>query len=52
MILTSYVELTTDTDNVASQGVIEANGGVLHERFTKTAQYGGKEALRYRIYVR
>jgi predicted acetyltransferase len=44
-----YVELTTDPDNVASQRVIEANGGVLFERFTKTAHYGGKPGLRYRI---
>jgi predicted acetyltransferase len=44
-----YVELTTDPDNIASQRVIEANGGVLVERFVKTAHYGGKPALRYRI---
>jgi predicted acetyltransferase len=44
-----YVELTTDPDNVASQRVIEANGGVLVERFLKTAHYGGKPGLRYRI---
>lgn len=45
-----YVELTTDPDNVASQRVIEANGGVLVERFFKPAIYGdGLEALRYRI---
>lgn len=44
-----YVELTTDPDNVASQRVIEANGGVLHERFTKLPIYGGTEGLRYRI---
>lgn len=44
-----YVELTTDPDNVASQRVIEANGGVLHERFAKLPMYGGTEGLRYRI---
>jgi predicted acetyltransferase len=44
-----WIEITTDPTNVASQRVIEANGGVLHERFTKLAQYGGGEALRYRI---
>ncbi|HYC36586.1 MAG TPA: GNAT family N-acetyltransferase [Usitatibacter sp.] len=43
------VQLTTDPDNVASQRVIEANGGVLVERFTKTAHYGGTPGLRYRI---
>lgn len=46
-----YVELTTDPDNIASQRVIEANGGVLVERFIKTAHYGGKPGLRYRIPV-
>lgn len=44
-----YVEITTDPDNVASQRVIEANGGVLVERFVKPAQYGAKAGLRYRI---
>lgn len=44
-----YVEITTDPDNLASRRVIEANGGVLHERFTKLAMYGGKPGLRYRI---
>lgn len=32
----TYVELTTDPDNVASQKVILANGGVLVERFLKS----------------
>ncbi|MEQ1865663.1 MAG: GNAT family N-acetyltransferase [Micropepsaceae bacterium] len=45
----SYVELTTDPDNIPSQKVITANGGYLVERFTKVAAYGGKEALRWRI---
>lgn len=45
-----FVEITTDPDNVASQRVVEANGGVLHERFTKPAVYGGGPGLRYRIY--
>jgi predicted acetyltransferase len=44
-----FVEITTDLTNIASQHVIEANGGVLFERFTKPAQYGGAESLRYRI---
>jgi predicted acetyltransferase len=44
-----YVELTTDADNVASRKVIEANGGVLTERFHKPAAYGGTESLRFRI---
>jgi predicted acetyltransferase len=44
-----HVEITTDPDNVASQRVIAACGGVLSERFRKEAAYGGGEALRYRI---
>lgn len=45
----SYVEITSDPSNVASQCVIEANGGVLHERFTRPAQFGATPGLRYRI---
>lgn len=45
----AYVELTTDATNVASQRVIEANGGKLFERFNKPAAYGGTPSLRYRI---
>jgi predicted acetyltransferase len=44
-----HVELTADRDNVASQKVIKANGGVLVERFRKAKAYGGGEALRFRI---
>ena len=44
-----YVEITTDPDNVASQRVIEANGGVLVERFVKLPAFGGGPGLRYRI---
>jgi predicted acetyltransferase len=43
------VELTTDPDNLGSQRVIEANGGVLVERFAKPAAHGGGPGLRYRI---
>jgi predicted acetyltransferase len=45
----SYVELTTDPGNVASQRVIAANGGRLVERFNRPAFFGGAEALRFRI---
>ncbi len=48
----TYVELTTDPNNVASQRVITANGGVLVERFKKPAQYGGVDGLRFRIALR
>lgn len=45
-----FVELTADPANVASQKVIEANGGTLVERFNKPAVHGGTESLRFRIY--
>jgi predicted acetyltransferase len=44
-----YVELTTDAANEASRRVIEANGGVLVERFQKPASHGGAIGLRFRI---
>ena len=44
-----WIDLTTDPDNLASQKVIAANGGVLVERFTKDAAYGGSPGLRFRI---
>lgn len=44
-----WVTITTDPDNVASQKVIEANGGRLIEHFTKPPQFGGKPGLRYRV---
>ncbi|MEM7339542.1 MAG: GNAT family N-acetyltransferase [Actinomycetota bacterium] len=44
-----YVELTTETDNRASQIVIERNGGYLVERFEIGAEHDGGEALRWRI---
>jgi predicted acetyltransferase len=46
-----FVEITTDPGNVASQRVIEANGGILVERFVKPPQYGSSDGLRYRIYL-
>ena len=45
----AYVELTTDVDNLPSQKVIIANGGVLVERFRKDPAYGSVEALLWRI---
>jgi predicted acetyltransferase len=44
-----FVEITTNPDNVASQRVIEANGGVLVERFEQPATSGGGTGLRYRV---
>jgi len=45
----SYVELTTNPDNIPSQRVITSNGGTLIKRFKKDATYGGGEALLFRI---
>ena len=42
-----YVEITTDPDNIPSQRVIEANGGVLIEEYIAPNELGPK--LRYRI---
>ena len=44
-----FVELTTQPDNVASQRVILANGGVLVGEFIEPAAYGGDTGLLYRI---
>jgi predicted acetyltransferase len=44
-----YVEITTDPDNVASQRVIERNGGVFVESFVTPATLGGESKLRYRV---
>ncbi|HTL03617.1 MAG TPA: GNAT family N-acetyltransferase [Vicinamibacterales bacterium] len=46
-----YVEITTAVDNVASQRVIEANGGVLIEEFVRPIALGGKRELRYRVNI-
>jgi predicted acetyltransferase len=45
----AYIDLTTNSDNIASRRVIEANGGKLVERFRKPAAYGGAESLCFRI---
>ncbi len=45
----TYVELTTDPDNIPSQKVITSNGGKQLRRETKPAAYGGGESLRWRI---
>ena len=44
-----HVTITTEPDNVASQRVIEANGGRDPERFVRGAQYGHTVGLRYRL---
>ncbi|MGJ7493136.1 GNAT family N-acetyltransferase [Variovorax sp. ZT4R33] len=47
----TYVEITTSPDNLASQRVIRANGGVLVEEFIKQPELGGTPELRFRIEV-
>jgi predicted acetyltransferase len=44
-----HVDITTDPENLISQRVITANGGVLVEPFDKGAAYGHKAGLRFRI---
>ncbi len=46
-----YVEITTDPDNLPSQRVVLANGGVLVEEFMKPIELGGGPGLRFRIYL-
>ncbi len=45
----AFVDISTDADNIASQRVIVANGGVLVEEFTKPEGHGGGPGLLYRI---
>jgi len=44
-----FVTVTTAQDNVASQGVIIANGGRLIDRFVTEKAHGAAEHLRWRI---
>jgi predicted acetyltransferase len=46
-----YVEITTAPGNIASQRVIEANGGVLVEEFVTPMALGGQPELRYRVQI-
>jgi predicted acetyltransferase len=46
-----YVEITTDPENIASQRVIEANGGILIEHFIKPQQFDCKPGLRFRVFL-
>ena len=45
----SFVHITTDPHNIASQRVIRANGGELVETFVSVPELGGTEVLRFRI---
>lgn len=44
-----YVDITTASDNTASQRVIEANGGVLVEEFVTPPALGARLHRRYRV---
>lgn len=44
-----YVVLTTNIDNLPSQKVIRANGGVLVDEFDKLPEHGGGRAYTWRI---
>ena len=46
-----YVEITTQPDNVPSQRVITANGGVHVEDFVTPPSLGSKRQRRYRIHI-
>ena len=47
----AFVELVADSDNIASQRVIEGNGGKLIEQFRKSEDEGGTDSLRFRIHL-
>ena len=44
-----FVDIVTDDDNVASQVVVRANGGLLEEEFVTSASSGSHPALRFRV---
>lgn len=44
-----YVEIATGVENVASQRVIEANGGILVEEFVTPPALGSQNERRYRV---
>jgi predicted acetyltransferase len=44
-----FVDVVTDTDNIASQAVVAANGGVLVEELVAPPEQGSFPALRFRI---
>src|SRR5437588_5221855 len=46
-----YVEITTQPDNVPSQRVITANGGILVEEFVTLPALGSQRELRYRVHI-
>jgi predicted acetyltransferase len=47
----AHVDITTDPENIASQRVILANGGILQGRFCKGKPYGDRDGLLFRIHL-
>ena len=47
----AYVEITTSPDNLASQRVIQTNGGVFFEEFIEPPELRGTPELRFRITI-
>jgi predicted acetyltransferase len=45
----AYVELTTDPENMSSQKVISANGGVMVGQFASSSQHGSTPSQLWRI---
>ena len=46
-----YVEITTSPENLASQRVIESNGGIFVEEFVTPKALGSRRSRRYRVHV-
>ena len=46
-----YVDIATMPDNIASQRVITANGGVFVDEFLTPTSLGGHPHVRYRVYL-
>lgn len=44
-----FVDIVTDLDNVASQGVVRANGGLVEEEFVTPPSTGSHPAVRWRV---
>lgn len=44
-----FVDIVTDDDNLASQAVVRANGGLLEEEFVTPPSAGSQPALRFRV---
>lgn len=47
--LLPYVDIVTDLDNLASQAVVQANGGLVVEEFVTPPTSGSHPALRWRV---